>query len=113
LANLTLKQYDTYPSLQATLTDSNGAINLTGASSVKFVMKGQSTGTIVLGNCSIVSATAGTVAYAWGATDTQTPDVYSVEFQITWTAGGIQKVPNAAAANPTVEIDADLDGTLG
>lgn len=108
---LILKQYDTGPAVQATLTDSNGAINLSSATLVKFVMKGQTTATTVTGTCTIVNATTGQVSYTWGATDTQTPDTYAVEFSIHWANGTIQKVPNAAAANPLIEIDADLAGS--
>lgn len=52
----------------------------------------------------------GQITYAPTTTDTGTADVYNVEFAIHWSAGGVQKVPNSAAANPQIEIDADLIG---
>lgn len=110
---LTIKSYDTYPPVAITLTDSNGAINLTTATGVKFVAKGTQSMTVITGACTITNATTGQVSYSWGATDTQTPDNYPVEIEITWTGGGKQKVPNAAASNPVIEIDADLNGNLG
>lgn len=110
MASLTVKQFDTSPALTATLTDSVGAINLTSATSVKFVMKGKVSATTVTGTCTIVDAVNGKVSYAWVSPDTNTPDTYSVEFVIHWSAGGIQTVPNALAANPTVEIDANVTG---
>jgi hypothetical protein len=108
---LTVKQYDTGPPLQATLTDSNGAINLTTATAVKIVLKGVSTGTTIgPSTCTIANAAAGQISYTWGATDLNTADTYNVEFSIHWSNGTIQKVPNAAANNPQIEVDADLAG---
>jgi hypothetical protein len=111
--SLIIKQYDTYPPLLATLTDSNGAIDLTSALIVEFVMRGRNTGTPVTGNCTVVNATTGQVSYQWASSDTIVADTYDVEFYITWATGGKQTVPNAAAANPVVEVDADLAGASG
>lgn len=107
MASLTVKRFDTYPPIAATLTDSNGPINLTNATTVKIILKG--TTVLITGTCTIVSPTAGTVQYAWTTGDTNIADTYQVEFEIHWAAGGIQTVPNAAAANLTIEIDADLE----
>jgi hypothetical protein len=57
----------------------------------------------------ITNAPGGQVSYTWSGTDTAVADTYQVEFEIHWATGGIQTVPSAAAANPTVEIDADLE----
>src|SRR6185312_9192231 len=98
---LVLKELDTYPAWICTLTDSNGAIDLTNASTVKMYGKGTNTGT-ALGplTFTVVDALAGVVSYLPTTADTGTPDIYNVEFAIHWAAGGIQKVPNTAAANP-------------
>lgn len=53
----------------------------------------------------------GMVTYTPTTTDTGTADVYNIEFAIHWSAGGVQKVPNAAANNPQIEIDSDLIGS--
>lgn len=108
-ASVTVKQYDTYPPLSATLTDSNGPINLSTATSVEFVMVGNKTATKVTGACAITNATQGQVKYQWATNDLATPDTYQVEFAIHW-ASGVQKVPNTYAGNPTVEVDQDLTG---
>jgi hypothetical protein len=50
----------------------------------------------------------GQVTYTPTVTDTGAADIFQVEFAIHWTAGGVQKVPNSAAANPTIEIDTAL-----
>lgn len=51
----------------------------------------------------------GTVQYTWGPTDTATIDTYQVEWEITWSAGKVQTVPNTASANPSIQIVADLE----
>lgn len=109
---LTLKQLDTYPAWICTLTDSNGAIDLTNATLVKMVGKGAKTGT-ALGpvTFTVIDAHAGQVSYLPTTADTGTPDIYNVEFAIHWAAGGIQKVPNAAEANPQITIDPDITGS--
>ncbi len=113
---LILKTYSTYPAVGCQLTDSNGNINLTTATSVKFVMKGITSSTVVTGAATVVTASSGIVSYAWGSTDTDQADSYQVEWAITWTGGPptqIQIVPNAAANNQVIEIDADLDAGTG
>lgn len=105
---LTLKRNDTFPPVAATLTDSNGAINLSAATNVQIILKGTS-GSPIVGICSIVNAAAGQVQYTWTIGDTAVADIYSVEFEINWAAGGVQTVPNAAAQNQMIEIDADLE----
>lgn len=112
-ASLILKQDDTSPAFQAQLTNGGSPLDLTTATAVVVVMKGQFTATIITGNCTITNASQGDVTYQWSGMDTATADTYAVEFKITWSGGGIQTVPNAAASNPTVEIDLRLDGTIG
>ncbi len=116
MANLTLKTNDTYPALKATLSDLNGPVPLNGAT-VTVVLKG-SAGGLIVGNCTIINANEGIVSYQWEEGDTAVADTYEVEFMVDWgpTASGepqLQKFPNAAANNPTVEIDASLDGAAG
>lgn len=112
-ANLVLKQDDTYPPLQATLSENGSAIDLTTATSVEVVLKGQASSTVITGACTYPSPTTGGVSYAWQIGDTATPDTYAVEWMITWTGGKEQTVPNSSTANPTVEIDSRLDGATG
>jgi hypothetical protein len=89
---LVVKQGDTFPGVETTLTDSKGAINLTEATSVKFIAKSGSH--IIEGNCTIIEAGKGTVSYPWAEGDTGITGVYKVEYKITWKSGGIQSVPN-------------------
>lgn len=56
-----------------------------------------------------IIANRGMLSYSPTVTDTGTADIYGVEFAIHWTAGStLQHVPNSAAANPSIEVDAVL-----
>lgn len=112
MADYTIKAYSTWPPLSAVLSDANGPIDLSTATSVTLFLEG-TLGGLITGPCTITDATAGTVQFPWAAGDTDVADTYELEFKIIWSAGGDQRVPNAAANNPTVEIDASLDGSTG
>lgn len=111
MANLTVKQYDTTPPVQATLSDTNGPINLTTASSVKIVMKGQVSATVINQSCTITDAANGDVEYVWQTGDTDIADTYVGEFAIHWSDSTVQKVPNTQAANFTIAVDPDVTGS--
>jgi hypothetical protein len=106
LTDFTIKQHDTHPSLEATLTDQDGAINLTTATTVKLLLKTPTGGTAISGTCAIVSAVAGTVRYDWTAPNTADVNTFDGEFEITWSNGKITTVPNDSYFS--VEIKADL-----
>jgi hypothetical protein len=101
---LVLKQNDTFPPVEATLTDEDGPINLTEATSVKFIAK--SATHVIEGNCTIIKATEGVVTYLWASKDTENPGVYRVEYKIIWKSGGIQSVPNQSYDE--IEIEESL-----
>lgn len=94
--DLVLKRHDTWPPLQATLSDQNGPIDLTNASTVHVIMKG--TTALIDGACTIdanqTSTGMGQVTYTWAIGDTAITDTYQVEFEIVWAAGGIETIPN-------------------
>lgn len=108
-----MKQNDTYPAMTLTLSDTDGPIDLTDATSVRLILKGARTATVVTGMCTTENANHGQAEYAFGSTDTQTPDTYSAEAEIAWSSGGKQTVPSTADANPTLEIDQQLDPPTG
>jgi len=88
-----------------------GTINMVAAGSITLANpSGTPVTATATGSGVSIIANRGMVSYTPTTTDTGTADVYAVEFAIHWTAGGVQKVPNAAASNPTIEIDADLLG---
>lgn len=106
----TIKQYNTVPSLEATLVDYLGQpVSLVGAT-VSFAMRSQDNPNLVVtGIAAIVDATAGKVSYQWGASNTNTAGAYLGEFIVTYSNGGKESFPNAdyiqvyvakSAANP-------------
>lgn len=112
-ADIEIKRNDRRPYLDSTLTDANGAVDLSGAT-VKFfmvdsagatVVSQTSTGTLV----TIQSATAGTVRYAWAAADTSTAGTFKGEWQVTFGDGTQATFPNTEYL--TIRIFEDLDST--
>ena len=96
MADFAIKSGDTKPDLTATLLDANGAaVDITGAA-VKFSMKqlGKSSAKISKAAVTIVLATAGTVKYVWGASNTDTPGEFEGEFEVTFGDSTVLTFPN-------------------
>lgn len=111
MTDFVIRQSDRYPVLNATLTYNDGTvINLTGAT-VKLLFMHASTGNTVAVDCTIVSATAGTVSYSWGAGDTIWPGSYTMVFLITFSNALTLSVPNET--NLTLEITPAFIPTSG
>lgn len=105
MADFTIKQHDTYPPLEAVLSDQDGVINLTTAANVKLILKAIAGSPIVL-TCTIVTPAAGLVSYDWQTADTASVNQYQAEFQITWASGKITTVPNVGFYE--IDVVADL-----
>jgi len=95
MATFIIKQNDTSPSIEATLTDINGtAVNVAG-SSIRFHMKNMSNNSLIVDQAAtIVNGPNGIVRYAWQAADTQKPGLYTCEFEVTYTDNSIETFPN-------------------
>lgn len=95
MATFFLKQNDTSPSIQATLTDAGGtAVNIAG-SSVRFHMKNMTNGSIIVDRAAtIVNAATGAVRYDWLAADTQKAGMFLCEFEVTYADTSIETFPN-------------------
>ena len=111
----TIKQNDTRPKLVVTLLENYGEvdeapIDLTTATSVKFLMRAQdappSDPPKVDAAAAITTAASGLVTYTWDAADTDEAGVFEAEFEITWGDGGVETVPNGSYF--TVEVVDDL-----
>lgn len=111
-ADWSIKAHDTYPSIQTTLylTVVGGTvIDLTNAVSVKFIMKADTGGTVVVNAAAVIDVpkTNGQVHYDWISADTAVVGTYRAEWEITWPGPKKQTVPTATYH--TIEILADLD----
>ena len=83
MADFTIKQGDTLPLLQATLTDENGdPMDLTDATDLKFRYRRKGSSTVVERDATIVTAASGIVRYAWQAADTATAGPMYAEWQV-------------------------------
>ncbi len=106
MADISIKENDRLPVVNAILRQAGQPINLTG-STVKFIMADAYTGTVkVNASCSVTNATGGAVSYAWAAGDTDTVSSYKAEFQITDSNGKTLTCPNTG--HLTVEVVDDL-----
>jgi len=95
MATFVIKQNDTSPSIEATLTDINGSAVNIASSSVRFHMKNMSNNTLIVDQAAtIVNAASGIVRYAWQSADTQKPGLYNCEFEVTYSDNSIETFPN-------------------
>lgn len=94
MINFNMGEGDRLPVLTATLEDESGPIDLTN-STVTFNARKAGAATLVTGACALVNqvTSPGGVTYTWGATDTQIPGKWFVQFQIT-NNGKVSTVPN-------------------
>lgn len=114
----TWKRHDTYPPYQAFLEQAGGAsvIPLGAASQVKLILQttgkqqvGTPTAAVITGIMSIASAAQGYVTYNWATNDLAIADLYNAEYEIAWSAGGIETVPNDAYDQ--IVVVADLENS--
>jgi hypothetical protein len=110
MARIVLKKDDLLPNVRATLTDNEGnAVDLTLATSVRFIMKSPSSDTAKVDAVgTIVTPGSGVVQYTWSGTDTNTSGTYNAEFEVNWGSGVYQTFP--ANGYLEVEIINDLGG---
>jgi len=89
-----IKQNDTSPSLEATLSDANLVpVDITAAT-VMLHMKAIG-GVVVLDQqMTITNSTGGVVQYDWQTGDTSDVGTYYVEFEVTYSDSSIETFPN-------------------
>lgn len=107
MADYTIKQHDTWPPLEATLSDADGPINLTTATTIRLIIKASAGITpYLVKTCTIVNAITGKVKATWATGNLDTAGTYQGEFEITWSDSSIETVPNAGYFS--FEIQPDL-----
>ena len=91
-----VKQNDTSPKLAATLKDGNGqVVDVTGAS-VRFHMAKLNSSTVITdASATVTNGSAGTVEYAWTASDTASIGTFRGESEVTFPTGLIETYPNS------------------
>ena len=99
-----IKRNDTSPAISQQLLDSDGnAVDITGAT-IKFLMARR--GPLkVNGTATIVTAATGMVKYQWVAADTDTVGLYQIEWEVTYSGGGVETFPNEGYNYVHVETD--------
>lgn len=67
------------------------------------------------GSSASVTVGKGQATFTPTSDETSVPGTYATEVMIVWSGAGTptQTIPNAAANNPTIEIDSRLDGSTG
>lgn len=110
-----LKRGDTWPPIAAQLTSRDRsssdararvAIDLTDATAVKLLLRNIAETMSFGGNCEIVDAAHGDVQWAIDPAFSAVADLFSAEFEIHWSDGSIQTVPDSGYA--VIEVEQDL-----
>ena len=106
--DITYKVGDTRPFLDATLKDADGAVDLTGITSVRFVLEDQGGNEIVNesstgANVTITSSTAGQVRYKWQVADLSSEGNFYAEWKVTFSDGTVARFPNTRHIHLTVK----------
>lgn len=106
-----IKRNDTRPSLEATLSDDNGPVDLTGASVKLAVKRVPSCRDDTAPNVAfkkegvIVTPAAGVVRYDWAVGDTAVVGNYRAEFEVTFADGGVWSFPSSGFIPVTIVED--------
>jgi hypothetical protein len=109
MSDFDMKQHDTTPSLEATLTPAgNPKEGLEEAEKVWLIVrkKGGTGAPLFKSECVIVDAAAGRIRYDWEASDTEIAGEFQFEFEIEW-PGGKESIPRIGYK--TLGIEDDLD----
>ena len=92
-----IKQNDTSPSLEATLSDANLVpVDLAGAT-VMLHMKAIGGDVVLDEQMTVTDAEGGVVQYDWQAGDTATVGTYYVEFEVTYSDASVETFPNTGS----------------
>lgn len=106
MSTFRVKRGDLLPEIQGTCLDDNGPVDLTNASSVRFLMgvAGSSTNKVAAA-AAFVDRPNGIVKYTWTGTDTDTVAEYDGEFEVTWPGTKPETFPNRGFIKVSVYQD--------
>lgn len=99
----TIKRNDRRPRYRVNLTADGAPVDLTAATSVRFLMK-EGTTLKVDGVATVVDALNGGVEYAWAVGDTDTAGEYQVEIEVSW-GGETQTFPSDGYFTCSIQND--------
>ena len=88
-----IRQGDTRPWIEATLTDANGPVPLHGAT-VEFHLSDDTGGERITDDALILNEDEGLVTYEWKPGDTEFAGDYRAEWQVTFAEDDIGTFPN-------------------
>ncbi len=119
IETLFLIQFDLQPKYFVTVQDSTGgAVDITGATIRTSMRLDNSTALTINRSTAGITLTASSIGqfeYAWQAGDTDSTGLFSIEFEVTPSAGGKFTLPNpmptSNAGTAHVTIRAGLDST--
>jgi hypothetical protein len=111
MADVDIKRGDSWPPVDAVLSDQDGPIDLTTATSVKLLFKTTTGSTAYSRVCTVTDALGGEVRYIWTLADaasgpTSAVNSFNIEWEITWSDGTVTTVPNVGYK--TLSVVADL-----
>jgi hypothetical protein len=99
---------DLEPPIPGIILTNGVRVPLTTATGVRFIMWNPVTGVVKVAAAAVVTnAAQGEVEYRWALGDTDTPGVYSAEWEITWPVGRPQTWP---PKKPKVSVGIYADG---
>jgi hypothetical protein len=101
-----MKRNDLLPEIQGVCEDANGPVDLTTASSVKFLMglPGVTTNKVSAA-ATFVDRPNGVVKYSWVSGDTDTAGEYEGEFEVMWPGTKPETFPNRGKIKIVIEAD--------
>lgn len=96
MATIYMAEDSRRPSLRVQLVDADGPVDVTGASSISFIMSKD--GVAKVNNSANVTQEVGAlgiVRYDWVAADVDTPGDYVARWLVTWSTGVTQEFPSS------------------
>ncbi len=102
-----MKRYDRLPPLDVQLVSDVGPVDLTTATSVKFLMRDVDKTVVINSPMTVINASLGQVRYMWAAGDTDVIGSFKAEIEVIWSGNLAQTFP--AASYFRVKIYEDIN----